>query len=439
MDRFFVSVVMTIIQLSGTYLRYLPFSREISEKELSNLKKYFFLWTFADLTLNFILFSDGLTYRAYKIALFWLWVPYFLISVKIIRGKLPQHIFAFGMEGLWCFMLHSFGGMGVALTYGNMTEEFILPQMGFYLILFLVSLKLEREFFINLLPSSKLFAEGKSLKWYISIFPLAIFLGTVIGIIDVTFVTTWRERFSRLFFPIFFFLMYRSMSLATKQVDEKQQQEQKTRILNRQMETLHEQNDLMRKNQEEVSELRRNLSETYHVIENLLAKGKKDEAMKFIQLQADLLNATQIKVFYSEPLINAALSIYFRRAEEIGIKVFHKIDMLNKKSVDESDLAVLLSNLLENAITAIKKQEPPMSREISVILRQADSQNILEISNSCNYYVNVGENDLPYTTEIGHGLGMSSLEIFAKKYNAFVDFTQENDVVTISVYWNTHL
>ena len=175
------------------------------------------------------------------------------------------------------------------------------------------------------------------------------------------------------------------------------------------------------------------------MIENLLAKGKKDEAMKFIQLQADLLNATQIKVFYLEPLINAALSIYFRRAEEIGIKVFHKIDMLNKKSVDESDLAVLLSNLLENAITAIKKQEPPMSREISVILRQADSQNILEISSSCNYYVNVGENDLPYTTEIGHGLGMSSLEIFAKKYNAFVDFTQENDVVTISVYWNTHL
>ena len=430
----FFSVVMTIIQLSGTYLRYLPFSRTISEKERAELKKLFFLWTFADLVLNFILFADGLNYRAYKIALFGLWIPYFIISLKIIRGKIPQHIFVFGMDGLWCFMLHSFAGMFVALIYGNMTEEFISTQMIFYLILFFVLLKVEREFFINLLPTNKLFEE-KSLKWFVAIFPLAIFIGTTIEIIDVTFVTTWRERFSRWFFPIFFFLMYRSMNLATKQAVEKQRNEQKMRILNRQMENLNEQNDLMRKNQEEVSELQQNLFETYQVIENLLARGKKDEAMKFIQQQADSLDATRTKIFYLEPLINAALSIYFRRAEELGIKVNHKIDMLNKKSVDESDLAVLLSNLLENAITAIKKQEPPANREISLMIRELNGQNLLSISNSCNYHVNIGENDLPYTTEPGHGLGMSSLEIFAKKYNAIVDFTQDNNIVTISVYW----
>ena len=262
------------------------------------------------------------------------------------------------------------------------------------------------------------------------------FVGTTISIADVTFFLTWHGRLSRLFFPIFFLIMYRSLIMISHQVEEKQHNEQKTRLLNGQMAELNEQNYLMRKNAEEVTRLQKNLAETYSVIENLLAKGNREEAMRFIRRQSDLLDATRLKVFCREPLINAALSMYLSRAKELGIKTVYKVEIESEQSRDESDLAVLISNLLENAITACKKQKPPMKREINLILRKIGGQNVLEISNSYDYAIKIGENGLPYSTQIGHGLGMGSLELFAKKYDAYFDFNHENNVVTVSVYWN---
>ena len=149
--------------------------------------------------------------------------------------------------------------------------------------------------------------------------------------------------------------------------------------------------------------------------------------------QTKILDSTRVKIFCHSPLINAALSIYFRRAEKSGIKIEHKIDLPKKISTDESDLAVLVSNLLENAIDASKKIS---EKKISLIMRNAGGQNVLEIENFFDRPIKIGENGLPYTTTIGHGLGMSSLELFAKKYDAFVDFSHEEKIVRLSLYWN---
>lgn len=432
----FSNVIFVIIQLLGAYLRYLPFSRDISAEKLYALKKWFILWSLLSFVLGLWLLSYGLSYFAFKIILLVGWLPYFLISLIII-GKLPQHLFVFGMQALWCFMLHAFAGITVAFIRGTMTEEFLPLQMTFYLIFFFVLLPIERKFFIELLPTRRIF-DDKALKWCASLLPVAVFIGTVIPILDVTFLTTWNGRFSRWFIPVFFLLIYRSMSITTQKIEEKNLTEQKNRLLARQMDSLAEHNLSMEKNQREVEELQKNLSENYTELKKLINADKISEAMKFISRQVEILDSTRLQQFSRLPLVNAALSIYFQRAEELGIKIIHTIDLPEKISTDESDFAVLLSNLLENAITASKKQNPS-AREISIIIRHMGGQYVLEITNRYDYEIKFGENGLPYTSEIGHGLGMNSLELFAKKYNAFVNFSQENGFVRVNLYWNDYL
>ncbi|MBR6888977.1 MAG: sensor histidine kinase [Selenomonadaceae bacterium] len=428
-------VVFLLAQISGVYLRYLPFSAELSAEETSRLWKYFLLWSLVNLAIGLWIFSDEMTYRRFKIELLLGWLPYFLISMATIRRKIPQHIFVFGMQALWCFTLHAFGGMGVAIIYGQMSEEYLSSQLGFYMLFFTILLPLEQKFFKTLLPSEKLF-ENAALRWGISFLPAMIFLGLTIQIIDITFLSTWKDRFARLIVPVFFFMVYRSLSLATQQVEEKQLNEQKNQLLMRQMESMSEQNALMEKNQAEVAELRQNLAANYLKIEKLLVENKKAAAMEFIRRQTNLLDSTRIKMFCKSPLINAALSIYTRRAEKLKIKISLKIDLPVKITTDENDLAVLVSNLLENAITASLEQKNPADREISLIMRQTGGQNVLEVGNRYDSEVKIGENGLPYTNKAGHGLGMASLEIFAKKYSAFTDFSQENGFVWLSLYWN---
>ena len=425
--------LIILAQLSGVYLRYLPFSRELSSSEKTLLAKRFLLWLAADSAITSFAVTDGLIYREFKLLMLTCWLPYFVISMTVIRNKVPQHFFVFGMQALWCFFLHSSGASVVVAFHGQMSEEFMPLQLTIYLLLFVALFPVERHFFANLLPSPRLF-EDPSLRWCISLLPVAIFVGTTIPIIDVTFLPTWRERFSRAIVPIFFFLMYSSLSSATRRLEELQTNEQKNFVLRRQTESLAEQNKLMQASQLETKAMERKLSENYAAIENFLVAGKRREAMEFVGRQTKLLDSTAVKVFCRSPLINAAVSLYSRRAEELGIKFSCKIDLPAKLSIDESDLAVLLSNLLENAIKASKKN--PAEREISLVMRNLGDQYILEVTNRFDLPIKVGQNGLPYTTEIGHGLGMSSLEIFAKKHDAFVDFSHEGGIVRFSVYWS---
>lgn len=429
---------MTMIQITSAYLRYLPFVSETAIKKRWELQKSILIWSILGLGINFLIFDEGISYQTFRMSLATGWVPYFILSVLIIREKLPQHLFILGIQVLWSFMLHSFAGMTVALIYGNMAEEYLPLQVTIYLLLFVVLIKIERKFFVSLLPTKKFFEE-RSLKWYVAILPLVIFLGTLLPVVETTFLTTWNERLSRLSFPILFLLIYRSLSLGTQYVAEKQNREKQLQLMTRQMDTLRENNLLMEQNQQLVGELQKNLKENYQTLEAMLSDGKISGAMELISRQTKILDTTRTKVYCQAPLINAALSMYFRRAEESKIKVESKIDLPAEISTDESDLAVLLSNLLENAIAASKKQKSPQRREISLILRHKGGQNVLEITNFYDYEIKIGENDLPYTTEIGHGLGMTSLEIFAKKYNAFVDFSHEEGLVRLSLYWNDYL
>ena len=427
------SVLIILAQLSGVYLRYLPFSREMSADEKSLLAKRFLLWLAADFAITVFVLSDGLTFRAFKFLMLVGWIPYVVISMTVIRDKAAQHFFVFGMQGLWCFFLHSAAGGVVALLYGQMTEEFVSTQLTIYLVLFAALLKVERRFFTNLLPSARLF-DNPSLRWCISLFPLVIFVGTVIPMVDVTFLPTWRGRLSRVIVPIFFFVMYRSLSSATRRLEELQANEQKNFVLLRQMESLSEQNKLMQASRRETEAMQRRLADNYAALEKFLVDGKRREAMEFIGRQTKLLDSSAVKVFCRSPLINAAVSLYSRRARELDIKFSCKIDLPAKLSTDESDLAVLLSNLLENAITASKKN--PAEREVTLIMRNVGEQYVLEVTNRFDLPIKVGANGLPYTTEIGHGLGMSSLEIFANKYDAFVDFSHEGGLVRFNVYWS---
>ncbi|MBR3745476.1 MAG: sensor histidine kinase [Selenomonadaceae bacterium] len=431
-----IIVLASLNQLSSAYLRYLPFSREMSAEQKSLLLKRFLLWTLANLAIDTLLFADGVSFAAFKIAMFVGWIPYFVISMTVIRHRRAQHWFVFGMQGLWTFMLHSSAGMVVKIFYGAMTEELLTIQLAICFGLFVALLKVERKFFVLLLPSNKFF-ENRSLRWCISLLPVAIFVGTSIPIAEVTFLPTWREKFSRIILPIVFFVMYRSLSLATRRLEEKQRSEQKNFELRRQRDSLNEQNALMQASRREVQAMERKLADNYAEIEKLLVGGKIHEAMNFIGQQTQLLDSTAVKTFCRSPLINAALSLYSRRAETSGIKTSFKVDLPEKFSTDESELAVVISNLLENAIIASKKNTP--EREISLTLRNNGGQNVLEITNRFDFPIPVGENGLPCTKRIGHGLGMASLEIFANKNDAFVDFSHEGGLVRFTIYWNDYL
>ena len=111
----------------------------------------------------------------------------------------------------------------------------------------------------------------------------------------------------------------------------------------------------------------------------------------------------------------------------------HKINLPTNIHVDESDLALLISNLLENAIKASLRQ-PKNRRGISINFQTVKEQFVLEVSNFYDEEITFDEKNIPYTSREGHGMGMASVKIFADKYKAYTDFSQEGGIFKVTMY-----
>jgi sensor histidine kinase regulating citrate/malate metabolism len=144
----------------------------------------------------------------------------------------------------------------------------------------------------------------------------------------------------------------------------------------------------------------------------LIQDGKVDEARKCLEERMSQ-EPRGSKVFCENTTVNAALMHYVTIAERNNIRVKVSANIPHNAGVDEMQLAIAISNLLENAINACEKV-PEAERFIEVTARYKQ-QLLLEISNSCSGEVMLDEDGYPVTSVEGHGIGTRSVLDFVKK------------------------
>jgi sensor histidine kinase regulating citrate/malate metabolism len=98
--------------------------------------------------------------------------------------------------------------------------------------------------------------------------------------------------------------------------------------------------------------------------------------------------------------------------------------------VDDLELSMVVSNLMENAIQACKKlpqNRVPFLRFTS----QSVGRLLLEIENPCAEDVVLDESGYPVSYEEGHGIGSRSVIAFAKKYDGELLYKSENGIFRV--------
>lgn len=433
-NAIFITIPTVLLQISNQYICYLAFSKKISDVQRKNLwRGLFFCAVCVGIFYWSIFFGFGITPIIFKLVLVFGWLPFFVVSIKIIPLSKLQHFFISGMVLIWNLFVHNITATLDVIFFENELPSFIfICHAIIYLIFFVILLPVERKFFINLLPQENFF-ENQPYGKYIVLLPFMISSGILIMWIDDKLFHSWQERFSRLYLPFVFLIFHRYFLAANRQIIEKQKNLRYNRHLKEQISALEQYNLLMRKNQEQMIILRHDMRHNYRLIFSMLQEKKIAEVLDFIKVQENLLDSTTIKFYCHSPLINAALSIYLQFAEKAEIKVKQKINLPEKLFIDENDLAILISNLLENAINASKLQ-PKNRRKISITIEHIENQCALEIVNFFDGEI-IFENNLPTTSKEDHGIGMLSLKNFAEKYSAQVDFSHEDGKAKIMIYW----
>lgn len=182
------------------------------------------------------------------------------------------------------------------------------------------------------------------------------------------------------------------------------------------------------------------MSDQYHLIQHdlrhyiniqsvCLENGDMDgmkKALSSISKQLkDSSGSHWLRQYTGNSLFDAVLSYYADCSEKEGIR-FHAELNLPEELGDTSELAVMLSNAVENAYHACLAVDPQEKREIKITGSVKGRQFLLEVMNTYRGKIQFDGRGYPAAQETGHGYGTQSIAAYADKHDAVLCYWAEN-------------
>ena len=147
----------------------------------------------------------------------------------------------------------------------------------------------------------------------------------------------------------------------------------------------------------------------------LLQQGDYEGAKAYLSTLTKTIAANTTIMNTHNPLLDALLSKKYEEASRKGVMVYFDLPDLRDMPMDQTDLVIVLSNLLNNAIEAAAQADPP---EIYVRMRKSEDEVVLSVRNRVKKDLNLVDGQLPRISQkgAGHGFGLWNVRDVLKKY-----------------------
>lgn len=201
--------------------------------------------------------------------------------------------------------------------------------------------------------------------------------------------------------------------------------EQTQAILNLQIGQAVREITALRESQEKTRVYRHDMRHHMQYISSCIANGQLSQAQSYIQKIDSEIEANRVIAFCENDAANLIFSTFVRRAKDSGILMQVRARIPQLISMSETDLCVMLSNALENALYACREQkEKGRPGMIEASMYEKKGKILLQIVNSCDDDV-AFEEGVPVTDNPGHGIGVRSICAIVEKYGGIYTFSAE--------------
>lgn len=228
----------------------------------------------------------------------------------------------------------------------------------------------------------------------------------------------------------FYLLVYYIFTTTLRQQEEESSQNMlvmQIRHLERQMANFEQMNTQMKT-------LRHDLRHYVAAMNGCLETGNTGEARRILaaidENIGSILEQTDYHQYTGEPLLDSVLSYHRRRALNSHIDFQICFTLPTCLEISITDLTILLSNALENAMNACEKC-PQKNRRVILSGVRSGSQYFLELSNT--YTVKKPENGGAGETPAGHGYGSKSIKALAARNHAICRFSADPDAFRLQL------
>lgn len=214
-----------------------------------------------------------------------------------------------------------------------------------------------------------------------------------------------------------FFVVYTARERQTKN-----QLEQTQEILHLQIRQAVHEIAALRESQKKTSAYRHDMRHHLQYLSSCMENGEITQAQGYIQEICSEIEASKVTIFCENEAANLIFSVFARRAKESGVLMQVRAKIPQLIPMSETDLCVLLSNALENALHACKKQEEKgQAGVIEVSVYDKNGKLFFQIMNSSDENV-MFKDGIPVTDRAGHGIGVRSICAIVEQYGGIYMF-----------------
>lgn len=149
----------------------------------------------------------------------------------------------------------------------------------------------------------------------------------------------------------------------------------------------------------------------------LLNQGDLNGARAYIDSVSKAVAAGTTIMDTHNPLLDSILSKKYEEAARKGVTVYFDLCDLKHLPFDSTDMVIVISNLLDNAIRAAADALPP---EVHVRIRKTPDEYLISVRNRVQEDLVIEDGRLPASTkkESGHGMGLVNVQEILRKYGA---------------------
>lgn len=365
-------------------------------------------------------FSVDLVVRLYSVAVY---LPSFTVAFLLSRYRGWRLLFQLLSAVLFCFLIQHIGGI---VFYRSGQRTWVL-----WLTLLLLTPPMLWLLHRHLCPRMFRALEELRQGWAMICVWLMVY-GLIVlfvfpGYVGIDWVATVvKPMFSLLMvgFYCVLLLLFTSVRRETEARHHAQLTELSLSALRSRMEAVQTLEDAIRIE-------RHDLRHRFYTIAELVTQGKTQEALAFIGAAQTQLEEQKSVHWCRPPILDAVFSLYFSQAQRKNIRVDAHIALADQLPVDEAELAIVFSNVLENAIHACMGL-PEEQREICCKVISYPSL-MLECTNPYAGVIRFDEDGLPISSQRGHGIGSHSIAAFCQKHGASYQYTAKDGFFSLRV------
>lgn len=437
-------MIDTLMILLFPYLDFIPFAipRYLLFRDKLRIPfKYVLLLIFTIATLNslvFYLINSG----GYAMAMQWTTIMRYgfmiinlTLSFTLIKETFPKLMFTYLLMFAWSFFVFGNANFIESKFFWDFSDQhpYLIYNIARIIIYFLTCPFLLPFFKNTIADAMKI--DDNSLWRHLWIIPL---FSTLFGMLycftdDVYAYASWEFMISR--YLMLFGTCYVSyVALKILKISRNRTELEETlKYADKVFLTQKKQFDSLTKHMEEMRKARHDMRQHLAVVQSYMEKDDRDGLKKYINIYKNEIPPDILELYSRNDVVNAIICYYATIARNNKINFEAKIDYPNHSSISDTDITVLLGNILENAVEACQRQDTKHKFIKLSIKRHGKSKLLILLDNTCLTPVHF-KNGKPLSSKRnGLGIGASSIQDIAEKYNGTVQYEQKNDIFYTSV------